>query len=140
MTHIPTTFATQNSHRLVVYQPDRRGTDFDRVEDIAADAIAATRAAVAALDDLPYEIFKPFQTHEKILRDAVERRRILTDDIRLVMEEMLRHLARLDPDDATAALLERLVGRLRDALEGSHRVADLLAAERDIGWHRGIGR
>lgn len=140
MTHMPHSFPTQNSHRLVVFQPDLRGTDFDRIEDIAADAITTARSAVAAIEDLPYDIFKPIQSYEKILRDAVERRRILTDDARLAMEEMLRQLARVEPDEATAALLDRLMRSLRDALESSHRVADLLAAERDIGWHRNIGR
>jgi hypothetical protein len=140
MTHMPNSFPTQNSHRLVVFQPDLRGTDFDRIEDIAADAITAARSAVAAVENLPYDIFKPLQTDEKILRDAVERRRILTDDVRLAMEDMLRQLARVESDEATAPRLDMLMRSLRDALEGSHRVADLLAAEKDIGWHRGIGR
>lgn len=62
----------------------------------------------------------------------------MSDDVRLAIEEMLRQLARAEANDTTAPLLDRLMRRLRDALEGSHSVADLLAAERDIGWHRGI--
>lgn len=140
MIHMPKTFPKQTSQHIVLFQPDQRSPDSERVEDIAADAIAAARAAAALLEDLPYEIFKPMQAYGEILRQAVERRRILTDDVRLAIEEMLRQLARAEADDPIASLIDRMMRRLRDALEGSHRVADLLAAERDIGWHRGIGR
>jgi hypothetical protein len=51
---------------------------------------------------------------------------------------VLKHLVREDRGDEIAGDLELSMRHLRDALNYSHRVQDLLAAERDIGRHRGI--
>lgn len=53
MTHMPKTFPKQSSQHVVLFQPELSGTDFERVEYITADAIAAAREAAAALTALP---------------------------------------------------------------------------------------
>jgi hypothetical protein len=55
----PFRIPSDNSHRIVLHQPDRRGTDFERLEDMA-------------VAELPYELFKPLEFHERVLRDAVK--------------------------------------------------------------------
>lgn len=140
MTKMPATFPTQNSHRIVVHQSDLRGTDFERVEDLAADAVAAARGAIRDAEDLPYDAFKPVEQALADLASAVERRRVQNDEFRLAAETALQGLARVEPAEPDAAAFDRVRRRLRDALNLSHRVADLIAAERDIGWLRRLGR
>ncbi|MCA0273077.1 MAG: hypothetical protein LCH69_13590 [Proteobacteria bacterium] len=125
----PNTFPTQNTHRVVLFQPDSIRPDFERLEDICADAIAAARTAFEAMERLPHPLFKRIERPLDALAEAVNRRRVLTEDYRAALADMLRALAE---DEADLRLL------LRDALNLSNRVADLLAAEKDIAWHRGF--
>jgi len=133
MLPMPTSFPAGNTHRLVHFQGDRTGTDFERVEDLAADAACAAREAVEALQDLPYDQFKPSQSSLARVAEWVRQRHVLSDDFRACCQDLLRDLARIEPDDTTARPIDLATRRLRDALNGSHRVADLLVAERDIG-------
>jgi len=138
MLPIPTTFPAANTHRVVLFHGDRTGTDFERVEDLAADAACAAREAVEALQDLPYDLFKPIQTNLARVAEWVRQRHVLSDDFRACCQDLLRDLARIEPDDTTARPIDHAMRRLRDALNGSHRVDDLLVAERDIGRARGF--
>jgi hypothetical protein len=52
-------FSVSENRRIYHHQPDLRGTDFDRVEDIGANALGATREALLAIEALPYPLFKP---------------------------------------------------------------------------------
>lgn len=53
MRHVPPmSFPTQNSHRIVLHNVSDEARDFDRVEDILADGLAAARRALA-VHDLP---------------------------------------------------------------------------------------
>ena len=51
-------------------------------------------------------------------------------------QSALRELARLDPELAPG-LIDSAMRNLRDVLEASHRVTDLLAAEQEIARSRG---
>ncbi len=137
MVSIPSVFHTKSTHRIEHFSPDR-DKDFDRLEDVLADALGAARAAVNALDKLPYDDWKPVESWRRDLVKKLDERRILNDDFRHSAQVILRELSKRDSDEPQS--LDYVIRRLRDALNGSLRVADLLAAEEDIGWHRGIGR
>ena len=135
----PNAFSAQNSHRIALFQPDVARPDLDRIEDIGADAIGTARMAVGYLEELPYETTKPIQSAIRTITTQVENRRVLTDDFRHAVLSVLKHLAREDLNDEMASDFDHAMRCLRDALNLSHRVQDLLAAEKDIGWHRGLG-
>ncbi|MBY6164621.1 hypothetical protein KUW14_02070 [Pseudooceanicola nitratireducens] len=132
----PTTFPTENTHRLVVFLDQKLHGDYERMEDILADAARHLRRAEEAIAQLPYDAFKPIQGWVRDLGKHAEKCRFLTDDFRHAAQSALRELAKLDPDDAPA-LIGSAMRHLRDALEASHRVTDLLAAEQEISRHRG---
>lgn len=122
-------------HHLVVEQ--KPGTDFERLEDIGASAIAAARHAFArsrALDgDTAYALRRELAELRKIAED----RSALTKDAR----QSLHDLARLLKDRAdaeTSPTLGPLLEAVIECLTAAERVADLLAAERYIGRCRGI--
>ena len=132
----PTTFPTNNTHRMVLFLDQQLHGDYERIEDILADAARYTRAAGEAIAQLPYEALKPLQSWARDLDKYSERRRFLTDDYRHAARSALRELARLDPELAPE-LIDGAMRNLRDALEASHRVTDLLAAEQEIARSRG---
>lgn len=132
----PNSYPTQNTHRMVHFFDAPRHTDFERIEDLLADAVRHLRAALVAMEALPYESFKPVQSWHRDLGRHAETQRLLTEDFRHAAHAALRELARQNPE-AAPELLDRLQRDLRDALEASHRVSDLLAAEREIAACRG---
>ena len=138
MTAAPHHIAATNTFRLVHHTQDEQARDFDRIEDLLADGLAAARAALEALELLPHEMLKPIETWHRAVTEQVGRRRLLNDQFRGDAEEILRRLARIDVAEADARAHDAVLRRLRDAVNLSHRVADLLAAEKDIGWHRGF--
>lgn len=135
---VPTTFPAQNTRRLVHFHPDVQRSDFARIEDIGADAISAARTALAQLGTLPTTLFNRLAPHLVTFGEAVERRRVLNEEFRRTLADMLRTLEGADVDSEDAHPHDLVCRALRDALDLSHRVADLLAAEKDIGWHRGF--
>ena len=132
----PTTFPTSNTHRMVLFLDQQLHGDYERIEDILADAARYSRAASEAIAQLPYEALKPIQAWTRDLDKHYERRRFLTDDYLHAARSALRELARQDPELAPG-LIDSAMRNLRDALEASHRVADLLAAEQEIARSRG---
>ena len=126
-------FPTQNRHHLTVEQ--HRHTDFERIEDIAADAIAALRDALDRLDEL--DVASTLQ--QRHLRD--ELRRLLSAGDMLT-DASRQHLCELNAaldehaEDRDPSILERPRDALARALRDADRVADLLAAERHISRSR----
>ena len=87
-----------------------------------------------------YSRFTEFKKH-------LDKRRVLNEDYLNVTGAILRHLEGIDHSDETLVrtqaesnLLINIVNLLQEAIDLSNRVLDLLAAERDVGWHRGLGR
>jgi len=134
----PNNFPSQNNHRIALFQPDIARTDFDCIEDIGADAIASARCAVGQLEHLPHAILKPIDGFLRTIKTCVDQRRVLTEDFRHAALFVLKHLVREECGDDIAGDLDQVVRNLRESLNQSHRVQDLLAAERDIGRHRGM--
>ncbi len=138
---LPTLVPGSNTYKAVVFQQPLPGSDFERLEDMSADAIALARKAVSSIRALPHQLFKPLQSHVDLFEKQVDMRRILNDNFRVRAEDILDLLARTHaPDDETEDRIDQIRRELRDALETSYRVSDLLGAEKDVGWHRGIGR
>jgi hypothetical protein len=59
-------------------------------------------------------------------------------EFRDTLGNLLEAVSTLPGDNTAQETLQRLTHSLTEALALSHRVADLLAAERDIGLHRGV--
>jgi len=142
----PTSYPTQNTHRVVLFRQDLPATDFDQLETLTADALSKARNAIALMRELPWDIAKRCQFDLKGLEKQVERRRVLTDDFRNPLGSMLHSLARADvPEPSSsdavghqtaAAIHDRVMRSLRDALNLSNRVSDLVAAERELCFAR----
>ncbi|WP_299847940.1 hypothetical protein [uncultured Paracoccus sp.] len=112
-------------------------TDFERIEDIGADAIRATRRALDWCDLISGDAAVQLRRELADLRDIVERRSAMTRDARVSLRafrDALMAQGQGGPDTALAPL----VSALHDAITASERVADLLASERHIGRCRGI--
>lgn len=125
-----------NTHRVILVGAERPLTDFERLEEILAGAIGQAREALALLDRLPGECRLATRLEERALRGHVERRRLLSEkarsDVGAYMYALERWQAGRDPCPAIAAV----EASLREARSTAERVADLIGAEQDIGWHR----
>ena len=124
-----------NKHHVILDQ--RPETDFERIEDIGADAIRATRRALDWCDLITGDAAVQLRRELADLRDTVKRRSAMTRDARVSLRgfrDTLQAQGQGGPDTA----LGPLVAALHDAIEASERVADLLASERHIGRCRGI--
>jgi len=132
----PGNFPSGNNHRLVHFFDQKPHSDHERIEDILADARASFRGAMAALDERPHDGVVGWR-HD-LTRQAMSER-LLGGDFKLVAERALHVLSTQDPETET---LEHGEARrlLRDALEKAQRVADLLAAEREIADHRNLSK
>ncbi|WP_134727157.1 hypothetical protein [Paracoccus luteus] len=122
-------------HQLFIEQ--KPATDFERLEDIGANAIAAARHALARCGALDGDIAYALRREIADLRKIAEEGSALTKDARDSLHSLVLALkGRADADTATAIgpALEALI----ECITASERVADLLAAERHIGRCRGI--
>jgi hypothetical protein len=99
---------------------------------------AAARDALEALNELPRELNQSFASHHRLLTEKIEKRRVLNEDFRHAAQAVLYELSRMEVSESNVRIYSWAMKRLREAVNGSHRVADLLAAEHDIGWYRGI--
>jgi hypothetical protein len=131
MIPVPTSFPKENNHRLVVFTPDRPTRDSDRLEDIAADALAAAREALLLIRDLPDDLKAPVEGLRDRLASEVEEQAMLSDGFRNAAGALIEVLGEFLPDDGPGDLT-RAVACLRAARQNSSRVTDLLAAERAI--------
>lgn len=139
----PTAVAQAHTHRVVLLQPDRADGEFARIEELVAGGLRAARRALA-VSDMPGELAVRLAPIDRALRRHVlEQRRLLSEGCRT---DLGRHLAVLrgwvdehGPEPGPEPSLEAMIEGLEEALEVSHRAAELIAAEHDIGWHRGIG-
>lgn len=122
-------------HQLMIDQ--KPATDFEKLEDLGADAIAAARHAHAR--SAAHDGVMALELRRQIadLRRIAEDRSALTRASRDSLHELVRLLrdrANADTAGAIGPVLEALL----ECLVASERVADLLAAERHVGACRGI--
>ncbi|WP_134725981.1 hypothetical protein [Paracoccus luteus] len=122
-------------HHLVLEQ--RPASDFERLEDIGATAIAAARHALARSQAIDGETACALRRGLADLRQIAEDRSALTKDARQHLHDLARVLQ--DRADAqTSAAIGPVLEALLECLAASEHVADLLASEKYIGRCRGI--
>lgn len=68
----------------------------------------------------------------------VAKRRLLTEEVRVDLETAVNTCLALLGENGEDSVVGAIGEHLQEALDASNRVADLLAAEDSIGWHRGI--
>lgn len=134
---LPSSIPIQNNHRLVVVNADAEPDDFIKLEVLTADALAHARTASEAGKAICTSGNRAFHYALEELADHVAKRRVLSNAFLETVDEVLGHLERAtegQPDTIAPGMSEAL----KRSIALSLRVTDLLAAERDVGWHRGI--
>ncbi len=134
----PTSFPSGNSHRVALFLPEQPRDDFDRLEELTADGLRAARNALQTLKALPDESGRSLAADLAELTRSLELRRLLNDRFIAAASGVLCHLSQGAFQEATLEQIERAIHDLTEAVDLANRVRDLLAAERDVGWHRGI--
>ncbi|TLP61341.1 hypothetical protein FEE96_13920 [Parasedimentitalea maritima] len=137
---MPTNVPTQNNHRVALFFPEQSRDDFDRLEELTANGLRAARSALEGLQDLSIQNDRGLFADLVKLRTVLERRRLLSDQFRNTAASLLLRLEHIELSDNDTAGLDQIIRDLNDAHNLSHRVCDLLSAEQDVGWHRGIRR
>jgi hypothetical protein len=137
---IPTAFKSNNTHRVLLHVHNLPSTDFGRIEDMTADATGAARDAVAHLAHLPDDMTHAVQEAIETIAYSVGNRNVLTGHFREAAQAVLSALARAEVRDAVAEPHDSAMRSLRDALNLSRRVADLVGAEAQLAWLRKRGR
>ena len=136
---LPNSFPAQNTHRLVMFHPDLPPRDdFDRLEELTANGLRAARNALQTLKALPHQRDRSLTADLVELTRSLEMRRLLNDCFIDAASGVLCHLSQGSFQEATPEQIERATHDLKEAVDLSNRVRDLLAAEHDVGWHRGI--
>lgn len=122
-------FPSQNRHHLTVEQHGR--TDFERLTDIAADAIGAMRDALDQLDAQDAKSSLRQRCLREELRQFLAADTALTEGARRQLSALI---AALDEgnDDHDPGAFEKARNALSRARRDADRVADLLAAEAHI--------
>lgn len=136
----PAAVAQAHTYRVVHLQPDQAATDFERLEDLLADGLGAAREALTA-PGLPRGAEAAMGQPLRLLREHVlGRRRLLSEPCRGALASCIAAARGWSEEHGPTPVLEAVVGGLERALAVSHRVEELLAAEREIGAARGICR
>ncbi|WP_101342316.1 hypothetical protein [Cereibacter azotoformans] len=137
---LPTIIPTQNNHRVVHFSGDSQPRDFERLEELGADAVAAAREAISLMPLLPTHLFNGLHSGLEALVPHIQSRRLLNDRARLALEICLQDMndLRSEVAEEDEESFEEIGRLLLAALQLSNRVSDLLAVEKEIGWWRGI--
>jgi hypothetical protein len=85
--------------------------------------------AIDALDALPADVLRGAEFDRDICERLVTKGDFFGEDFREAGAEILRHLARIEPEEGVARELDSAMRRLRDAINGSHRIVADLGAE-----------
>ena len=126
------------SYSITAHLPQFADNDLNRIEHIGADAIAEARYFRTGLRDLSHGTLKPVRDKVRRVCDLIDKDRVLTDDFQHHATELLVALAALNVQDSEANALDFTLRMLFSSLTGSHRVSDLLSAERAVGRYRGL--
>lgn len=136
MLRLPSSYQGTNIHRAVLTHETLPGTDYDRLEDLVADAIAAARRAVQVLDSFNEALPRPIMRRVAYLKHCVKHRSVLNDFFRACAATVLERCDSMEALEAEADARDQARYQLRKAIELSHRVCDLLAADRELARRR----
>lgn len=136
MIPIPSNFPQNNSHRVALFHEPAPRDDFDRLEELTANALRAARNACEMIAQVVFDRRQAANIAE--LRQAVEQRRLLNDRFVETARAIHNDLEQADRSELIGLSVGQVTQDLRDAISLSNRMRDLLAAERNVGWHRGI--
>jgi hypothetical protein len=128
--------STSNKHQLSVELADQRG-EHERLEETLADALEAARRVLGALREIGHEPGKRTDWAIGKLGDLVEKGRPLDELFRVELGVIGDHLAQSELPSERDQTRRAIAADVARAMRLSQRVADYLAAEREIGWHRG---
>ena len=59
----PTSFPISNSHRVALFLPEEPRDDFDRLEELTANGLRATRTALQTLKAMPHQSDRSLTTN-----------------------------------------------------------------------------
>jgi hypothetical protein len=129
----PTSFRTDNNYRIALFPQDTRG-DFEKMEEMLADARAAARSALNNRHAIEYEVFKQLQKCFEIVENECANGHLLGDKFCAHASSIVETLERRGSDRNVEA--DTVVRDMRQAVMLATRVGDLISAEHDIGFHR----
>ena len=135
---IPNHFSAANTHRIVQHTPDQKRPDIERLEDIAADAMAMTREALSLQDGLFTEAFNALHPHTQAIGAHLDRRHMLGEPCRRDLAACIAAADRLTAEYGDDSVLAAFTTMMREALDLLNRVADLIAAEQDVAYLRSL--
>ena len=138
--NLPNAFSSANTHRIVMIPADPARGDFERLEELVADGFEAMRDALDQMQALPSDVALALQPAERALRQALDKRRLLSTECRNAIRRWLDEAGRRKQTHGVEPELSSIWMLLCEAELTAERVLDLLAAEKDVGWQRGVGR
>ncbi|PFG63580.1 hypothetical protein AXZ77_2188 [Thioclava sp. ES.031] len=95
-----------------------------------------TSAAIDALDALPADALRGAEFDRDFCERLVIKGDVFGEDFREVGAEILRHLARIEPDETIAREFDSAMRRLRCAINASYRLAVDLGVEQRTAIRR----
>ncbi|WP_172841227.1 hypothetical protein [Rhodovulum sp. P5] len=116
------------------------GGGIDVQQDVGDPHIGQARAAADALAGLSGGSRLKIEKWSRNVVRHVDRRRAAHDDFRTDAEILAARLRALEIDGEGAQARDTALYHLSEALRLSHRVSDLVAAERDLAYLRGLTR
>ncbi|MBC7145989.1 MAG: hypothetical protein H5U24_11365 [Thioclava marina] len=94
------------------------------------------RVAIDALDTLPADALRGAKFDREFCERLVIKGEVVGEDFREAGAQVLRHLARIEPEERFVRELDSAIRRLRDAINGSYSTAVAFGAARAIGTQR----
>ncbi|OWY03760.1 hypothetical protein B6V75_10085 [Thioclava sp. F1Mire-8] len=93
------------------------------------DVNTMAREAIDALVALPVDALRGAECDRDLCERLVIKGEVLGDEFREAGADLLRHLARIEPDETIVRKLDNAMRRLRDAINGSFRTAVAFGVE-----------
>lgn len=138
MSLMPTSFPTQNAHRLLVWHPDSANDDHARLATLAANGLSAARGALSLAPWLPTPMRDALAEPLAALADHVARRNPVSAMFIATIESITNRIDAEsdalsgDRDEVTERRVNHFVSLLYDAGAAANRVLDHLGAEAAI--------
>ncbi len=104
----------------------------NRIDDVNTMA----RVAIDALDALPADALRGAECDRDSCERLVTEGDVVGEDFREAGADILRHLARIEPDERFARELDSAMRRLRDAINCSYHTAVAFGVEHATSIHR----